>query len=432
MPARGVRFRPPRRPLEPAVRWALARAFWPLSGEQLGAPFDVELGAPFAVELGASFAAEPEDALRAVETLRLERRVASRVPEEILVAELGEAGARTLREARRAAVARGLHVRGSLLEVLAVARELGVAPVLLKFAALEALGVLRDGSRGASDVDLLLDAEEARALRLELVARGWRATGERQEEHHLAAVCRPGGAPIEIHTRMLGVRLRVGDASADATSLARAGLLEGCGGELEGARVPDRSVVAAHLLVHGLAQHGSSPRAYPMLQPFADLIDLGWPTTAEGEVRSAGEAAGGVAAIASWVERSLGRAELEAAARLCSRLTGGDASLFEEGVSESPEVALLHHSVRGMLDARYAASLRLQAVIVPVSDLPGWRARLGGVFRAIAPRSNELAAIYGERRPGPGKLLWLRIYRPFDLAGRTLRTLVRKAQLRGR
>ncbi len=38
----------------------------------------------------------------------------------------------------------------------------------------------------------------------------------------------------------------------------------------------------AHLLVHGLGQHGFSPGAYPLIQLLADLQDLGF-TGEQGE-----------------------------------------------------------------------------------------------------------------------------------------------------
>lgn len=393
-----MRFRPPAGVLPAGARWALARAFWPPAVQ------------PPAVEAAS--------AIRDVEALRLGARIASRIPAWVLESELGPAGASRLREKRAAAAARTLLVRRSLLEALAVARRAEMAPVLLKFAALEALGALSEASRGASDVDLLLDSRSALALREALLAEGWRATAEREEEHHLAAVSRPPGLPIEIHTRLPGIR--VGTASVDAAGLEEAGLLELCEGVLIGARVPKPEVVVAHLLVHGLAQHGASPRAYPMFQPFADAIDLGWPGK-EWRV--------GAEAIAAWVERSVSRAELEAAARLCVRLAEGDPLVFDESASDSAEAALLHHCVWGMLDEGYRASLRLRAVGMPLSDLPTWRAGLREVRRALAPRASELVSIYGGR-PSRGRLLWLRFYRPFDLVGRTVGTLVRKAQVR--
>ena len=401
MPPRGIRFRPPERPLEPGARWALARAFW-------------SPGAP-------SPAAEPETALCAVERLRLGARVASRIAGATLTAELGAAGAARLREERLAAAARAMHVRTSLREVLAVARRLGVAPVLLKLAALDARGALADGSRGASDADVLLDRPEAIALRDALRAEDWRASDAREEEHHLAAVCRPRGVPLEIHTKVPGIRLAGGVDSADAGGLERAGLLERATGELAGARVPVAEVIAAHLLVHGLAQHGASPRAYPMFQPFADAIDLGWPGEPGPEA--------GVRAIATWVERSVDRPTLEAAARLCSRLAAGDAALLEETAAASAESALLHHCVWGMLDEDYRDSLRLSAVASPLSDLPPWRASLRELRRAVAPRASELIAIYGGR-PSFGRILWLRLIRPLDLVARTVRTMRSRAQVR--
>jgi hypothetical protein len=399
----GMRFRPPERVLPDGVRWALIRAFGP------------EERAPVAA---------PDDAVEAAIRLRVAPRIASRSPAPALAAEIGAEGAERLRRERMAAAARATWIADAGAEAVAILREAGLAPVLLKLVALTARGCLAEGARAASDVDLLLDERTAEAARAALLAAGFGEAGAEREEHHLAALLHPRGVVVEIHTSMLGVR--PGRRSADAAELDRAGLLEPAGGVWRGARLPVREALAAHALAHGLAQHGLSPRAYPLLQPLADLVDLGWPARGGDGVVDPSD----VARVLRLLRGTLSDREVAAAAEAVDRLRRKAPDLLEGVASDGDAAALLHHMVWGLLDERYRDALRVRAVTEPLSDLPPARALARATRRALWPSRDELAAIYG--RPRGEVPFWLRLYRPVDLVGRTLRSAWSARRLRQR
>ncbi|HVS13049.1 MAG TPA: nucleotidyltransferase family protein [Thermoanaerobaculia bacterium] len=395
----GLRFHPPERRLPAGVRWALARAFGPIEA---------------ATWVGA------EEGVEAAGRLRLAARIASRVASGSLIAELGAQGAGALRRERMAAAARAAWLAEAATDAIAVLQRAGLAPVLLKFVALSARGCLAEGARAASDVDLLLDEHSGRVARGALLAEGFVELGGPGEQHHLPAVAHPRGAVVEIHTATLGVRL--GARSASASELERAGLLEAAGGAWRGARLPTREVLVAHALAHGLAQHGLSPRAYPLLQPWADLADLDWPA-------DRADRAAEVEPIRALLRGTLADDEVAAAAELALRLRVADSELLAGVAADGAAATLLHHLVWGLLDHRYGDALRVRAVTEPLSDDSSSRALLRAVRRALWPSQDELAAIYGRPRERVG--LWLRLYRPLDLVGRSVRSAWSATRLGG-
>ena len=88
-----------------------------------------------------------------------------------------------------------LLLRTELEEVVRIAGEIGVAPIILKGGTTFHSD---EGELWAKDVDLLLPGPEARRLADALDARGWRPH-EGASPNHLAARLRPGHPPVEIH-----------------------------------------------------------------------------------------------------------------------------------------------------------------------------------------------------------------------------------------
>jgi hypothetical protein len=225
---------------------------------------------------------------------------------------------------------------------------------------------------------------------------------------------------VEVHRLVLGVRLGRGGPSAGWEELEREGLLVPL---LDPPGLPGRcsapvvEVQAAHVLVHGLGQHGFFPSSYSMLKMVADLIDLG----AESLTPRA----------LSWVARDVSPEEAEAARRLCARLVAGEDPAGWAGW-DGPEEILLRHILAGRLDPDYERALRLGLFLPQPSDR-GPAARLAhAVWSAVALSDAQIDAIYGPPSPRLGHLGYLgrRLARPFDLLLRLGRYTARWLRLR--
>lgn len=346
----------------------------------------------------ASFAEaiEPAAALAAARRFEVSPRVAARLGRSRLAAELGSEAAAGFQRDLLATVAQGLRLQALLMDVAAVAAERSIPLVLLKYAALEASGALVPGARAACDLDLMAPPERARELQEVLVARGFRASGLPDSEHQLPALIHPAGGVLEVHRLMLGVRPD-GAGSATVATLERAGLLVPAA-DLPGCFLPAREAQMAHVLVHGIGQHGFWPDSYPLLRTLSDLADLGFHDEAAASL--ARRAAGLVA-------RDVSEAEAEAVRGLCAALVAG------EGPGEGARLLLLH-ILAGRLAPGYASALRLSLFRAQPSDrrpaVRLVRSVLGAVFLSRA----QIDAIYGPPRHPLG-YLGRRLARPFDL-----------------
>ena len=313
--------------------------------------------------------------------------------------------------ARRKAVLLG----GLTADVATAAAGLGLPIVLLKFAALRASGRVADGWRGAGDVDVLVASARSHALAEALGTVGLRDAGFPGEAHQLPQLRDADGRAVEVHVHLPGLRLRPGGPMATADALAAAGLLQRL--DLPGeCSLPLLHVMAAHALVHGLAQHGFAPGGYPAFRLVGDLIALG-----------AHEDGGPIATAAlPFVADEVAPDEMAAAVALAARLARGDAALFEE--AGTPEAVLLRHFVAGILDGDYRRSLRLHG-------LAGERGGLVGLVRAarnaLVLTDAQIDVVYGPPRWRLG-YLGRRLVRPFDLAWRAARYAAAGARVRRR
>lgn len=371
-------------------------------------------GAPGAPFLQAAGPVDPAGCLAAARRFEVSPRVAARQGRARLAAELGPEAAAGFQRDLTAAAAQGLRIESLVREVHAAASERDIDLVLLKYAAIEAAGLLVPGSRGACDLDVLVPPERTDELQAALIARGFRSSGLPDAEHQLPALLDPAGGMVEVHRLIPGVRPD-GGRSATVAGLSRAGLLEPLPGR-EGCFLPAREAQIAHVLVHGIGQHGFWPGSYPLLRMVGDLIDLGFHGESSEEL--ARRAAGLVA-------RDLAPAEARAVRGLCRGLAAGEdlvASPTQEGV-------LLRHILAGRLDADYAAALRLSLLrSVPSERRPAVRMAktvLGAVFLTRA----QIDAIYGRPRHRLGYLGW-RLARPFDLLSRLWRYGARARRLK--
>lgn len=389
----GLRFRPPPFPLDdPALRWVLLRAFGP----------------------AAAPAPESVDGERAGELARelsLAARIAARRGPAALTAELGPAGAAPWLAAGRAAAARALQIEGLRREVVRVAQSLDVPLVLLKFAALEASGRLLPGSRSASDLDVLVALPDAPRLIAALRAAGFATGDEPDQEHQWPTLFRRGVA-LELHRHLPGVEAP-GEPGRFATApeLAAAGALI----EIE-TRVfrPADPLLVAHLLAHGLAQHGLTPEAYPTLRLFADLSDLGFGTAGDetwNEVRR-------------WLPSALSPEEVSAALDLLRALEAGRLDL------KGPARTLLDHLLAGTFDPAYRQALKLRLFAPPLSEGGKTRAFFTFLRRTVWLTDSQIDDIYGPPRTRWGYAA-RRLARPLDLVVRSARAAAAALTRRG-
>ncbi|HSF38524.1 MAG TPA: nucleotidyltransferase family protein [Thermoanaerobaculia bacterium] len=391
MPA-PLRFRPPRFAATPEVRWMLLRAFGPVD-----APFPGPV--------------DPEGTLALSRRFEVSARVAAQQGRKRLAAELGEEAAAGFSEDRARTTGSGLRLVELTREIAEIAAGLGIPLALLKFAALEASGLPVAVHRPACDVDVLAPAERSRELQDALVAAGFRPSGLPEPEHQLSTLEHPAGGAVEIHRLLPGVRPD-GGASATFETLERCGLLLPCGSFPGRCFVPAPEAQAAHILVHGLGQHGWWPASYSLLKMVADLIDLSREALTPRAL--------------SWVEADISAAEALAVRRLCERLTAGE-DLFTR--DDEPEAVLLRHILAGRLDRGYESALRLGLFRAQPSDRPPLlrlaRSIAGTVFLTRA----QVDAIYGPPRHPLG-YLGRQLARPFDLLARLGRSGARSLRLR--
>ncbi|HYO12297.1 MAG TPA: nucleotidyltransferase family protein [Thermoanaerobaculia bacterium] len=396
MPPSPIRFRPPRVAVSPEVRWMLLRAFGPA-----GVPFPETV--------------DPRGALAMARRFELSARIAARQGREALARELGEDAAGGFAGDRRGVTASGLRLLALAREVAGVAEGLGLPVAFLKFVALEGAGLDAAVRRSACDVDELAPAGRVGELQDALVAAGFRASGLPEGEHQLPALEHPAGGVVEVHRLMLGVRPE-GSSSATFEVLERHGLLAPLPDLPGRCAMPIPEAQAAHVLVHGVGQHGWWPASYSLLKMVADLIDL---TSIYKEAVLTSRAL-------SWVESDVPPAEAEAVRRLCDRLAAG-----EDPASgwDGPEETLLRHILAGRLDPEYEGALRLGLFHAQPTDRPPGVGVVRRIWAALVLSRAQVDAIYGKPRHPLGYLA-RQLARPFDLLARLGAYGVRAARVR--
>ncbi len=399
----GIRFRPPKVRVTAEVRWVFLRAFGPLD-----APFSEELDRTKVIELSRLFSLSPRIAARH----ELERP-AEEVGQEAAEALLMDHFSAEVSEERR------LRTATYLAEIVAPT---SVPLVFLKFVALQLAGALRPGCRGAVDVDVLVSEDRAGGLFEMLVESGFKAADFPESEHQLPPLCHPTHGSVEVHRLVPGVRPDPAGPSATVTSLEQSGRLCPIRHWAGACAIPTKDVLAAHVLVHGIAQHGYSPSAYPMARMLADLIDLGF-------VESAGEELARQAH--RWIARDVSWEEVEATLMLVRLLAEGNLEGLESGASDRPESLLWRHLVAGMLDASYERALRLHGVRSGLSDRSAPAAVTRNLWQTVFLTRGQVDAIYGRPR-SPLGYFGRRLCRPFDLVLRFSKYLYGFLKTRGR
>ena len=353
---------------------------------------------------------DPGGTVRLARQLGLDARIGARLRRDPTDSRLD-----ALADASRRAAASGLRARAAAEAVAEAAGARGIPCCFLKGVALEGLGVTAPGARPMCDTDVLVGPADVEALSDSLRRAGFAVSGE-EYPHQLAALVHPDLGAVEIHRHLPGVRVGASPRFAQLDDLELHQLTVPWTALPGRASLPDRAVLAAHLIAHGLAQHGFRPSSYPPLRLLGDLLDLGI------------AAAGGGALLdraLPLVVASVPEREARAAAALCAALAASDFTLLDDG---SDAGSLLRHFLAGTLEPRYRAALTLQDLRHPLGERGPVGNALSAAGTALALSREQIDAVYGRPRTRWGYAA-RRVMRPFDLirrAGRALLSHVRK------
>ncbi len=276
-------------------------------------------------------------------------------------------------EARRRATATAMLYEAIALELARLAVRRGAPLVFLKGYALVAAGWVAPGSRSFADLDVLAPRAAAEALRADLLERGYRSWPVPANDQHLAPLEAPRGGALDLHFRLRGVQ--IGEQGwASAEELIRSGRwrrLEELPGDC---RVPDRGLTAAHLLAHGVEQHGLKPHTYPLLRMVADLVDLmpddeAWERFGRQDF--------------PLVRQAVSTQELEAVRGLATDL------LADRLPASGAPALLLAHLLAGASDPPYLRSLRRRQLWARLREARRGGRLLGYLARKLAERSGR-------------------------------------------
>ncbi len=389
----GVRFSPPSVTIDDGLRWILHRGL----GTILHTPPGRLTGAGPAL-------------VRRAERFGLAQRLGARIPFTELKSEVGEEAARLFKRRHQGAVADELAFASLVEEVAQVAALRRIPVVVLKGVALQLARRTMPGSRATSDVDLLVPRALAGELASALCTRGFEPEGLPSTEHHLAPLRRKGMGVVELHRDLPGVRASALGGRVDADALLEGGHCRPVPG-IPGCWLPAEELVLAHLIVHGLVQHGYGA-SYPLTRLIADLQDLG----CAGHDRP--EAFAGTADL---VGECVGRDELSALVALARGLHMGEdpATVAAE---DSGRGLMLRHALAVVEDDGYRASLRLQAIAPPLGGGPSGARFLAALLRSLWLTPTQMDVVYGKPQSRWGYLK-LRLSRPGHLLVRACRII---------
>lgn len=392
-----MRFDPPALAVPPALRWVLLRALGPRDGVQIRL-------------------ADGSNALELARATALASLIGSRYELGHLACEVGGRAASAFVLEHGAARRAAEDLLAALPMLTAAARVHGSPLVLLKFAALTVAGHSPPGTRTAGDLDVLMTSAAIEGVVSAMRARGFADIGF-PDGSHAADPLRDGdGRVVDLHHCIPGVRLSEGGAPATVGELEDANLLEPAAGfpAAAGSLVPVRELLAAHAIVHGIADHGSRPQSYPLFRMVADLVALDASSCDPGQVHR-------------WISGEVSEEETKGAMALAGRLAQGDRSLFDSATSLAGEAVLFRHIVAALVDSDYARSLRFSW---PGPDSRrGVAARAQAAWRAVAITDTQIDAVYGPLRSRWGYAFW-RAARPFDLVGRAARYALSAVRVR--
>ena len=361
------------------------------------------LAAAFGPELPPA-PAEAETIPRLAGEFDLGPRIVARHGVEATRERLGPA-AGELVAAHRRAVALALAGERLARRVGELAAGHGLAILFLKGYALQLAALGPAGWRPFVDLDVLVSRAGAGELSDLLAGEGWRAAAGDGNPQHLPALIAPEGISVDLHFRLRGVRVGA-ERWATLDELLAADLCLPAPGAGAGAWVPRPPLLAAHLAVHALEQHGHRPATYPLLRAVADVADL-----AAGE--GAEELQSGARPL---VRESLADDELAALFTLASLLGEGRLPAADRA-QEAAAGALLRHIVAGVGDPVYRRSLAIDHTAGRLRQAREDGELMRYISRKLRVPGDEPAA--GSEKPArdPGSV-GRKLMRPIQLAAR--------------
>jgi len=373
------------------LSWVLARAFGP-----------VATPLPGFKNLCSS------EALLLSDKLDVTSRIGHRIDNETLRTELGNRNA-TQHKNRYLATA-GFVIRAEWIceQIARVASSLDIPLIVLKGMALHYSGLIKLGSRPMCDIDVLVPIGKEETLQRSLSDSGFSESNLPSAEHQLPVLTHSSGVSVEVHRMIRGVRLSSGGSSATADEVLQAKLCVGSAALPEGCFIPTKDLLLAHLLVHGIAQHGLAV-SYPLTRIIADAQDLGFDESQLDEFMQG---------PFRWIQRDVLPDEVASVAELASRLKN-EVRVEELLETNSRAATMLRHIVAGMTDQAYQQSMRISAL---VHFLPGRNKAhtlIKIVFKTLWLSRPQVDVLYGRPRTWLGYLGW-RIWRPLHLIGKTV------------
>jgi len=347
---------------------------------------------------------DPPRLERMSEDFSLTPRIASRLLRPALDALVGPEIAARFHHRRLLAVAADVAYLELMRKISGLGAAHGIELAFLKHGALLLEGVTSPGSRQACDIDVLVREDAVDALFELLVAEGFRPSPGGLCDHQAPALHHPAYGTVEIHRFLPGVRRQATGRFVRLEDLQHHGALRRVTREGVTSLALDRTVLAAHLVSHGIAQHGDRPDTYPIFRMFGDLSDLGLFSKGATEERER---------VWSWCRADVTRRRFDSAMALGRALEDG---LDPAGMPTNAR-RLLHHVVAGTLDPDYVAMMRLALFKKPLSDAPR-RARLAWLAWTVFPGRGSSALEKTANAPGLARLLRNPFLRPFALAAR--------------
>jgi hypothetical protein len=355
------------------------------------------LGTAFGPVCSAADELDPEAVLDIADRLDLASRIGALHDQLLVASRIGHAAAAELRERSRATAGVGLKARALAAKIGRIAAENGIQCVIAKGGALLLSEAVAPGLRNVGDLDVLVARSNAERLQAALVDAGWHQADLPGSRHQMPILGHPAGLATEVHLILPGVR--IGEAEATIEDVLEGGFAERVEGLPEGCFIAGRDVLLAHLLVHGLHQHGFAPRCYPVFRMFADVQDLigtndNWGAFLDRAL--------------VWIEREVSRREVDAVWAVVEQLSkpGG---LAETINGASDPGLLLRHVIAGTSDREYQEALVIRNRKLKASESSWWETGRKIIF----PTRGQLERFYGKPKTELG-YLGLRVLRPFD------------------
>jgi hypothetical protein len=319
------RFSPPRFDLPAEVAWTLLAAFSP-------------------TKLRSAEHLDRDKILECSHLLALGERIASRHSADVLTVAIGHAATKSLIARQRRTAGRSLLLIELARMIADCAKRLGTPIALLKGLALLVTEISPVGSRDIYDVDALVSGCKAQPLAEALLEQGLEQSDIHESSQHLPALIHPRMGVAEIHVSLRELRID-SDTDARFEDLESRSLLTPAP-DPGNCLVPQRHLMAAHSLAHGIAQHGRSPQGYPFLRMLADLQDIGARSDDFGDI---------LEAAYPFLRQTVSERELAAVLELERSLRQGRVPTEGDGA------ALVRHTVAGYLFPEYERSLKIGA-----------------------------------------------------------------------